>query len=354
MPRTADLAIRLTDALRALGVAGRRVALVGYPSHDNIGDHAIWCGQIDLLHELGCDVVYSADTQEYSSSILRRRIGRDGVLLFQGGGNFGDLWPEHHELRLRMLEEFADHQIVQMPQTVHFTSRSMLDHTRSTIAGCRRFTLLCRDERSVAIAREELDATATLTPDAAFSLRVPTAPDTHRPPVDILWLRRLDDERVGDALEPPSSALDGLTVRTIDWRDVAVSGPGPRPDLVSQRAWRANQLRATRLTRRAGIGDLAQPLLRRAHDAASRREVAAGLAEIAASRVVVTDRLHAHILATLAGVPSIIVDTGYGKLATFIEAFTADLPTTHVATDARHAAELAARVLVGISGAPRS
>jgi pyruvyl transferase EpsO len=354
MPTPQCLAEHLLATLRRAGVEGRRAALVGYPSHDNIGDHAIWCGQIDLLHQLGCRIVYSADTQEYSPGVLRRRLGPEGVIFFQGGGNFGDLWPEHHELRLRMLDDFAERPIVQMPQTVHFTTESMRERTRATIAGCQQFTLLCRDERSLAIARDDLGATAELTPDAAFGIRMTKSPIGHRPEIDVLWLRRLDDERTTAALERPAGLLDGATVRTVDWPDLAVAGPGPGGRLGSQASWRANQLRATRLTRRAGTGDLAQPLLRRLHDGASRREISAGLDAITGSRVVVTDRLHAHILATLAGIPSVVVDTGYGKIATFIDTFTADLPTTHRAGDAIEAAEIAAALLAGGGRAPGS
>lgn len=343
MPHPTELADALVSTLRALHLAGRRVALVGYPSYDNIGDHAIWCGQITLLQHLGCQIVASADTQEYSPGIIRRRLGASGALLLTGGGNFGDLWPEHHELRLRVLGDFGPtHQIVQLPQTLHFTRQSTLARTAEAIAAAQQLTILCRDKRSVSIARDELHASAHLTPDAAFGMAL-ERPRPWTPQRDVLWLRRLDEERATEPLEPPAGALADHSVRVIDWCDVSIPAPGPRA--LTQQRWRSNQLRATRLTCRRGTGDLAQPLLRRLHDASSTREVSAGLAEIAAARVVVTDRLHVHILATLAGVPNVVVDTGYGKLNTFIDTFTADVPTTHRARSAVEAGAIAERLL---------
>jgi exopolysaccharide biosynthesis predicted pyruvyltransferase EpsI len=71
-----------------------------------------------------------------------------------------------------------------------------------------------------------------------------------------------------------------------------------------------------------------------------------GLDLLAEAPVVVTDRLHAHILCLLIGVPHVVVDTGYGKLRAFVDAWTAGHPRVRLARDAGEA-EAAAIELAG-------
>lgn len=51
------------------------------------------------------------------------------------------------------------------------------------------------------------------------------------------------------------------------------------------------------------------------------------------SRVVITDRLHAHILSTLLGRSNVVLDNNYGKISNFIEAWTKDFPASQRASD---------------------
>ena len=51
---------------------------------------------------------------------------------------------------------------------------------------------------------------------------------------------------------------------------------------------------------------------------------ARGCSLMASARVVVTDRLHAHILCVLLGVPHVLLDNSYGKVRGFYEAWTSE------------------------------
>src|SRR3546814_17237088 len=48
-----------------------------------------------------------------------------------------------------------------------------------------------------------------------------------------------------------------------------------------------------------------------------------GLAMLAAGELVVTDRLHAHILSLLLDIPHVLLDNSYGKVAGFADQWTA-------------------------------
>jgi pyruvyl transferase EpsO len=58
--------------------------------------------------------------------------------------------------------------------------------------------------------------------------------------------------------------------------------------------------------------------------------------------VVITDRLHAHILSLLLGIPNIILDNSYGKVRDFHETWTSGSDIVTMATSPEHARSLAA------------
>jgi exopolysaccharide biosynthesis predicted pyruvyltransferase EpsI len=61
-------------------------------------------------------------------------------------------------------------------------------------------------------------------------------------------------------------------------------------------------------------------------------------------RVVVTDRLHGHILCLLLGIPHIVLDNSYGKLRSFDETWTRTSTLTHWAASLDDAVQLAHRL----------
>ena len=62
---------------------------------------------------------------------------------------------------------------------------------------------------------------------------------------------------------------------------------------------------------------------------------------LSAARVVVTDRLHGHILSMLLGKPHVILDNSYGKLSSFHEKWTTGVDGVHFARTTDEALELA-------------
>jgi pyruvyl transferase EpsO len=61
----------------------------------------------------------------------------------------------------------------------------------------------------------------------------------------------------------------------------------------------------------------AAPLLGHGYELLAREQLRTALRAIGAGEVLVTDRLHGHILALLGGVPHVLLDNSYGKLSAF-------------------------------------
>jgi pyruvyl transferase EpsO len=66
-------------------------------------------------------------------------------------------------------------------------------------------------------------------------------------------------------------------------------------------------------------------------------------------RIVITDRLHAHILCTLLGIPHIVLDNNCGKLSGLIRCWAAEHPLCHLADSVAEATRIAPRLVASPS-----
>jgi exopolysaccharide biosynthesis predicted pyruvyltransferase EpsI len=304
---------------------GGPVALVDFPRYENVGDHLIWLGELEMLRALGRDdPVYTCDLGTYAPKLLKRRLG-DGTICISGGGNLGDLWPKHQLFRERLILDFPDNRIVQLPQTIHFRASESLKRARDVFRAHPDLTLLVRDEESRDVARDHLHVPATVCPDAAFALG-PLARGAE-PEHDVLWLRRSDKESA-----ETSHAPDGIVVA--DW--------------IAHQDLRGERIRKVlaKLMRKAPTA-LRGPIAR-GYELKSRQRLRAGCSLLSSARVVVTDRLHAHILCLLLDIPHFLLDNNYGKIRGFFDRWTHGSPLVTWCESSSEALERAARI--GVAG----
>jgi pyruvyl transferase EpsO len=313
--------------LRSFVRPGESCALLDFPNHGNVGDSAIWLGTRALLEQIGTRVVYTCDVLTLRAATLRRNVG-DGPILLQGGGNFGDLWPQFQRFREHVIETFADARVILLPQSIHFEGRENLARARQVLGSHPRLTLLVRDKRSLEIALSELSVEAILCPDLAFGLgplRREGAP-VH----DVLMLARRDKEAAGER-----AAAHVVGGHAVDWGDDD---------------WLIGALRA--LTRRALRPPLLGPLWRHVapvYDAFARARLRAGVRLLSSGRVVVTDRLHGHVLCVLLGIPHVVLDNSYGKIGSVLDTWTGHLDLVSRA-DCPESAQAQARAFLAEQG----
>jgi len=305
-------------------------ALIGFPSHPNVGDCALWLGTVKLLETLGINIVYVCDTLSFSERQLRERVG-GGTILLHGGGNFGDLWPRHHRLREQVVEAFPENRIVQLPQSIHFDSSATLARARRTINAHPDITILARDRNSLSFSEGHFEAPAQLCPDLAFGLGPLGA--SREPSTPILWLRRTDKEASSTA--SPATEVD---VRAVDWMGYDDARPAERLYRILRKGsgtW------ARGVAREPPGYRLLQTPLWLLFGVMARMRLASGQSLLQQGEVVVTDRLHGHILCLLMGIPHVVLDNTYGKLRGFHETWTAESDLVHWAETGTTALELA-------------
>jgi exopolysaccharide biosynthesis predicted pyruvyltransferase EpsI len=68
---------------------------------------------------------------------------------------------------------------------------------------------------------------------------------------------------------------------------------------------------------------------------------------LSSGRVVITDRLHAHLLCLLAGIPHAVLDNSYGKLGGFLDRWTGEAAGVYRADSTEDAEDWAASLLRG-------
>jgi exopolysaccharide biosynthesis predicted pyruvyltransferase EpsI len=322
----------LTDLVGSHLPPDTRVALVDFPHHNNCGDNAIWLGERALLDRLAVEVVYVAPRYSYDPALLRRRLGRRGKVLLHGGGNLGTVWPESQGFRETLVAEFQDLPIIQLPQTIHFSDPDALVRARRAFKRHPDLWILCRDEKSLGVAADDLAVQGALCPDPAFALGVRKR--RREPIADILWLERTDVERAG------RETWMGHAERVLvtDW----LAG-NPYDAWAERRARVTVQVRiaSNALYKRARLIRQRVPPPPVLLDWLARRRLERGFDVLEAGKVVVTDRLHGHILSMLDGIPHVVLDNRYGKNRAYLEAFTLRSDLTHFAKSAREAVEIA-------------
>jgi len=262
---------------------GSRYALLDFPDHANVGDSAIWLGELAAMRAVtGRDPAYVCTWHDFDEAALRAALP-DGTIFLHGGGNLGDIWPHHQRLREHVLDRLTDRGIVQLPQSIHFGDADGAARFAAIAARHPDFHLYVRDRASLRIALEWAGPAATLAPDSAFALgRQPRV----KADVPVLALLRTDAERGGDQPDLPAGAL------ACDWLD----------------------------DEEPMTGD---------HEARATARLHRGLRLLSRGETIVTDRLHGHILALLLGIPHAVRDNSYGKIADYVAAWTADSALLH-------------------------
>lgn len=281
---------------------GKAYALLDFPAYSNVGDSVLWLGARALLERVtGRAPVYVSSQASHDDDELARALP-EGTIYILGGGNFGDLYPPHQLFRERLMARFPAHPIVQLPQSVEFRTDAARERTSDALRAHGHFVMMVRDQQSL-VRAETLGAQAViLAPDLAFAKGVQRAP--HAPKFDVVALRRTDSEAGSDA-QLFSRAFD----RTVDWVDFDTS---------------VRRIRAVmRISKRKRIWQKIPRALRlRLFDMVARARAQHGYGLLADGALVVTDRLHAHIMCLLMGRPHELVNDGNGKIRAMVEQWT--------------------------------
>lgn len=298
------------DALRTAIPAGRPVVYFDYAVYGNVGDLLIHKASDVFLAANDNRIIDAFDLQNHGQA-LRRVFPRDAVLVFQGGGNMGDLFPRHDRLRLDILAAFPNHRAVIMPQTAYYRDATIRRAALAGYAAHPDLHVMLRDQRSVSDLGPALPGPVTLMPDMAHRL----AGDAfiERACAGILPERaRLDFMREPWQGDPEQAqSLDVAGIEVWNW-----------PEYLNPK-----ELRWIRRSRRMHRHDA-----RRWHTAWPRRIwrrrrdriLERALAFFAGHHSIHTNRLHGSLMGLLCDREVVMYDTSYGKLSHYYQTWLHD------------------------------
>lgn len=302
----------------SVGEGTAEVAVLDFPRHNNAGDTLIWSGEIAQLGRLGLGVSYVADIGRYDQRALEIRLP-DGPILLHGGGNFGDLWPQFQDERELVVRRNPNRRIVCLPQSIRFESLTRARLANSVLASHGGVIVLARDQLSLRRAQEQLpDVDVRYCFDAALGNTPMQAIDP--PSIDVFVVQRIDQESAGK-------------IRGFEKFDHKIGDWGLRGG--ARAAWAANRAPLALYKR---LPQALRPTLQGLVDGRYAQFVNLNLESarrlVSTGKVLVTDRLHAHVLACLLGIPNVVVDNSYGKIKPIFDEYTGAFSTAHYAGNA--------------------
>lgn len=284
---------------------GKPLVYFDYPAHMNIGDLLIMQGTERFFRDYRYEVILRASYLNYSTA-LRKKIPKDATIVLHGGGNFGDLYPVLQSFRERIIDDFAEHKIVSLPQTVHFSSDKARQDAAKQFNWHPDLTLFVRDEPSFDDLIYRFSEKVFLMPDMAHQLWDSAYAPPQNRTAATLHLMRQDIEAVGQS----APALDaGLRA---DWLDL-ISLPQKKTFNLICRALRVEG----KLARQFGTVDVwywfCDGLVKHMRQIFERHDR------------VVTSRMHAVIFAALLKKQVRFIDNSYGKLGRYYETWLKDV-----------------------------
>lgn len=339
---------QIRDVLHSsLGKLGsfEECALLDYPQYFNIGDHFIWLATVFYLSDvLKTKIHYTSSLGDFSEELMEKQVGKSPII-FQGGGNLGDLWSSHQEFREYIITKYRDRPIIIMPQSIHFTQPENLKKAANIFNNHPNLTIFTRDNYSDYIARKHFNNCQIIkAPDMVFHLvNMPLTQANVKDKESILYLCREDSEL---KQKKSSSAVNIPNLVIQDW--VAFNwiyrGVGKFSEL-KRWYWRIpGMVKLVREGWQRGLANPSEWISRqkweRNHPYVNKLEtiynpsmqhfswsmIHAGIYQLLQYNLVITNRLHGHILCSILGIPHIFLPNAYHKNKSFYETWSYHLP----------------------------
>lgn len=161
-----------------------KILILGVADYENLGDHAIAYAQRKFVDKIVAGNQKRLIVEVPSRTPIRHVIdiiAPDDVLLFTGGGNFGDLYKFAQDIFTPIIEAFPTHPKVFFPQSFTFKSDTDFSDERSVsgklLAACNlagsTLTIVARESKSFGLFKKHFPNNNILfTPDIVLSLNV--------------------------------------------------------------------------------------------------------------------------------------------------------------------------------------
>ena len=155
----------------------KKIILMGFPNHRNLGDQAIALAEEKFIRKHFPEYDFHSVPEGIMLKCVekvRKACSDDDILVLHGGGNFGNQYMYIEESRRKILELFPNNPIILMPQSIYFSKDEKGEEELSKTIKCYnkhdKFTIVAREQISYDIIKDKFDVEVIQTPDIVMSL----------------------------------------------------------------------------------------------------------------------------------------------------------------------------------------
>ncbi len=305
--------------------AFQECALLDYPDYPNIGDHLIGLGTVlYLINVQKTKIKYTASPNNFSSKVMEERIGKSPILL-QGGGNLGDLWTAHQKFREQIISKYRDRPIIILPQSIYFVETTNLMEAANVFNSHPNLTLFVRDDYSYELALKSFyNCQVIKAPDMAFQMvNLPGFLSRDNRSNSILYHYR-NDKELNQSNSQTSIDFPNLVVE--DWTSFKYD-TAERMERIREGLQKGTVIPGEWIYRHLwkyfhhysfGFNNLYNSSMH----LKSLSYMHHGMYQFKQHRLIITNRLHGHILCILMGIPHVFLPNAYHKNEAFYQAWT--------------------------------
>lgn len=290
-----DLKLKLNELLEWL-VPNEEVIFVDMPVYLNIGDLIIHQGTEDFFNENNINVIMRTSDKNFDIDYIVKNHSNTTVIC-QGGGNFGDTYTTHQNVRDKLIK-FHQGKVIILPQSINFESTDNLNKCVELYKTKTNLYMCARDEYSKDVM-QKMCKNVKLLPDMAhYSWN----DSTYAKGEGLLEFIRKDNE----ASEDNSRYL---TANSKDWIDDFT--------IFDRAVLKVAQLVLPRCKTKLKANLFSKIWLKYCSYKLKRTKNM-----FLNYERVITSRLHGHILSCLLSLPNEVIDNSYKKNSRYVTSWT--------------------------------
>lgn len=271
------------------------------PTYLNVGDMLITLGIFEILKTLPYKCLGRYSNVNSDSA----KIPSNAIILMQGGGNFGDLYPGANWLRIHISKRYPNNKIIILPVTTTYNDSDIIEK-EAEVLGCHPNLCICaRDKQSYVFLNRHFGKNhIVLVPDCAFGLSKVLPQKSGKVPTHkVLYMKRKD-------FELPEEFVADKEVEYYDWDDILNKIGFNKVYLGYRITRKISKLLPSRLFQR--LNDM---YLFGIEYKFIEKKVPCFFLQYDRLN---TTRMHGLILAFMMGIPTDWVDTKFGKIRNYV------------------------------------
>ena len=153
----------------------KKLILMGVPHHGNTGDSAIAVAEEEILQKYFNDFEIIQFPEKNLCGYIkenRNMVNDEDVILLQGGGNMGDLYPGIEIGKRCAIETFPNNKIIIFPQTIYYNNKLEFEKSIKIYNSHKNLIIMAREQKSYDIMKKYFDKCKVyLTPDIVMTMK---------------------------------------------------------------------------------------------------------------------------------------------------------------------------------------